>query len=142
MVINDFDLFRSCLRPSEADAELIIDPDRMLTGMVALERLKAIIGRCPKLVQDHGGVHHFKLASSDPNKIGWKSFGAFAPEDSSRCLILETADHKFNVSYDDTKVQQCICACQPIHAIKYLCASASPAPVFACPQVAAPFMTR
>jgi len=44
MIINDFDIFCESIRPTKADAPLIIDANTVLTGTIAFERLKVIAG--------------------------------------------------------------------------------------------------
>lgn len=44
MVINDFHIFCSCIRPTKADTPLVVDTDTVLTGTITLEGFKMITG--------------------------------------------------------------------------------------------------
>jgi hypothetical protein len=45
VIVDDLNLIRTGIRPSEADAVLLFDPDAVLTGSVASELLKSIARR-------------------------------------------------------------------------------------------------
>jgi len=42
MIIDDFDILGAGVRPTKADPELVIDPDRMLTFPICLERMQTV----------------------------------------------------------------------------------------------------
>ena len=44
MVIDNFDIFRTCIRPSKTNPPLIVYADTVLTGTIVLKRLKMIAG--------------------------------------------------------------------------------------------------
>jgi hypothetical protein len=62
MVVDDFDISRSSFIPDETDAPLIVDPDRMLSRAISLERLEPINGRNPEIVQDPSLVQKTELS--------------------------------------------------------------------------------
>lgn len=37
MIVHDLDVLGACFGPDEADAPLVVDPDRMLAGAIALQ---------------------------------------------------------------------------------------------------------
>jgi hypothetical protein len=45
MVVDDFDIRRSSVRPPEADPPLIIDADAVLAEAIALECLQSVASR-------------------------------------------------------------------------------------------------
>lgn len=49
MVVNNFDIVRVIVLPSEADAPLIVDGDRVLAFPVGLERVQPIAWRYPEV---------------------------------------------------------------------------------------------
>ena len=67
MVINDFHIFRTCIRPTKADTPLIIDTDAVLTGTIILERFKMIAGRHPQILKSAGDL---KLSKLTPCNLG------------------------------------------------------------------------
>ena len=51
MVINNFDVFRTSLGPSEANPELPVDSDAVLTLAITRQWLQHIPGRYSKIIQ-------------------------------------------------------------------------------------------
>jgi len=51
MVINNFDIFRTSLGPVEANPELPVDPNAVLTLAITMQRLQQIAGRYFKIIQ-------------------------------------------------------------------------------------------
>ncbi len=45
MVINDFNGFRASIRPEEAQAELVVDADAVLTGAIASQGFQLVAWR-------------------------------------------------------------------------------------------------
>jgi hypothetical protein len=64
VVVDDFDLLGTFLGPDEANPELIVDPDRVLTLAVARELFQAIAGRRAQVVQIDRRTQVAKLAAS------------------------------------------------------------------------------
>jgi hypothetical protein len=93
MVISHFDVGWSFGRPSEANPELVVDPDRILSLAVPLERFQSVAWWQPQVAQIDGGIEIAKLAARDLDQIGRKAFRAFALEDGFRGAVLEAFDH-------------------------------------------------
>jgi len=51
MVINNFDIFRTSLGPTEANPELPVDSNAVLTLAITMQRLQHIAGRYFKIIQ-------------------------------------------------------------------------------------------
>jgi hypothetical protein len=51
VVIHNFDIFGAGFRPTETDAELIIDTDTMLSRTIAFQGFQSISWRHPEIVQ-------------------------------------------------------------------------------------------
>jgi hypothetical protein len=51
VVVNDFYIFSTCIRPTKADTPLIINTNAVLTGTVALKSFKVIAGWYPQIVE-------------------------------------------------------------------------------------------
>jgi len=66
VVVDDFDTVRTSLRPHEADTPLPIDPDAVLAGSIALQRLEVIVRRHGKVVQYPGVVQNSQLPQGTP----------------------------------------------------------------------------
>jgi hypothetical protein len=54
MVIHNLNIDRTTIRPREANAELIIDPDTMLAFSVTAQLLKAVSRRRPHVLERRG----------------------------------------------------------------------------------------
>ena len=61
MVINDFHIFRTYIRPTKADTPLIVDTNTVLTGTITLECFKVIAGRHPQIIKSTSDLDLSKL---------------------------------------------------------------------------------
>jgi len=50
MIVYDLDVFRSCICPTEAHAELIVYADAMLSSSIPPQGFKSIAGGHPQIV--------------------------------------------------------------------------------------------
>src|SRR5690625_6194483 len=66
VVVNDLHLLRSCVGPHEPDPPLVVDPDAVLPGAVALQRFEPVARRDPKILDGLRRSHLTKLAQCDP----------------------------------------------------------------------------
>src|SRR5262249_13659230 len=64
VVVDDFDIGWTLLRPDKADAPLIVDADRMLPAAIPCQRFEAGAGRRAQIRKDARVVEHIKLAQS------------------------------------------------------------------------------
>lgn len=62
MVVDNFNVFRTFVRPAEADAELVVDPNTVLASSISAKRFKAVSGRTSQIGQNRGGVQHIELS--------------------------------------------------------------------------------
>jgi hypothetical protein len=93
MVISHFDVGWSFGRPSEANPELVVDPDRILSLAVPLERFQSVAWWQPQVAQINSGIEIAKLAPRDLDQIGRKALRALAVEYGFRGAIPEAFDH-------------------------------------------------
>ena len=63
MVINDFYIFRTCIRPTKTDTPLIVDTNAVLTGTITRECIKLIPGWNPQIIKSTGDLKLSKLTS-------------------------------------------------------------------------------
>jgi hypothetical protein len=61
VVVRDFDVGGVAVTPDEADAELVVHPNAMLTTAISFHGFQPVCGRSAKRVDRGGGVHHGKL---------------------------------------------------------------------------------
>ena len=61
MVIDYFNIFRTCIRPTKADTPLIVDTNAVLTGTITLECFKVIAGWHPQIIKSTGDLDLSKL---------------------------------------------------------------------------------
>jgi len=65
MVIYNRDLGRAFIRPPEDKAPLVVNPDGVKSGMVALEGFEPVAGRNGKILEHAGPVHLKKFPLGD-----------------------------------------------------------------------------
>jgi hypothetical protein len=95
MIVGYFDLLGSCIGPPKDDPPLIIDTDRMFALPIALQRLKSIARRNPKVAQSSGAIDLDKLASGDLEKVSRKSLRRLPSyKDQFSKLAPEAADQR------------------------------------------------
>jgi len=61
VVINDFHIFCTYIRPTKADTPLIVDTNAVLTGTITLECFKMIAGWHPQIIKSTGNLELSKL---------------------------------------------------------------------------------
>jgi hypothetical protein len=91
MTVHNLDVVRTVI-PLEADAPLVVDPNAVLPAPVALEGLKPVCGRDPKVVQPRCCIELQQLAPSDTFKTG-KCPDELVVEQPLRVLVGEAPDH-------------------------------------------------
>jgi hypothetical protein len=72
VVINDFHIFCTYIRPTKADTPLIVDTNAVLTGTITLECLKVIAGWHPQIIKSTSDLDLSKLTpcnSSDVHEL-------------------------------------------------------------------------
>lgn len=94
MVVREFDVFRSVLSPDEADAELIVHANGMLSISVTLQGFQPITWRGTKVLQGDRRVQVLKFAAGDLEQIGREALCRFAFEGCPGQIVLEALDHK------------------------------------------------
>jgi len=67
MIINNLDTFSGPIHPAKADSPLIINANAVLTGTIALERLKMIPGWNPQILK---AIGDFELPEFSPGNLG------------------------------------------------------------------------
>ena len=93
VVVNDLDFVGITIVPAKADPPLIIDPDTVLPGAIALELLEPVARRDTKVVQRFGGVHGHQLPQHDPAEVSRISADRLPVEEPGCVAVTETCDH-------------------------------------------------
>jgi hypothetical protein len=62
VVVNDLNLLWASVGPPETDPPLVVDPDAVLAGSIALQLLQPVAGRHTKLVDRNGRADLAQLA--------------------------------------------------------------------------------
>ena len=68
MVVHNLNIDRTTIRPREADAELIINPDAMALSVTA-QLLQAVSRRGPHVLQGRGPGQLIQLPPGDPPQV-------------------------------------------------------------------------
>ena len=98
MIVRNLDIERTIAAPAETDAELIIDPNRMLPRSISLQCLETIARRNAKILQTGGD---FELPEFPP-RYRLETCEASDPCSSRqgfRIRILEGGDHAIITMY-------------------------------------------
>ena len=103
MVVDDLDIFRPRLAPSEADPVLIVDPDTVLPGTVTLELLEAIARRNPEVVEFLGRIQRLELTNGDaPERLRKRltnCAGRATMEQVFRRRTAKRSDHRRTIAW-------------------------------------------
>ncbi len=94
VIIYDLDVIRIAAGPPEADAPLIVDPDTMLAGTVALQFLQPVAGRHSQILQRLSGINSHQLPQHGALKHRGKAPDALPVEETLRIPIGEALDHR------------------------------------------------
>jgi hypothetical protein len=92
VIVRYFNVDRTFGGPYETDSVLVVYSDRVLSFPIAFESLQVIARPGAKIVQAMGGVQHFQLSASDPDRCR-KSFRDPAMEKRFRALVFEALYH-------------------------------------------------
>ena len=94
MVIHDLDIVRIAVRPTKADAPLIVDPDAVLSRPIALEPLEPIPGWHPKVIERFSGIDNHQLAQHRAQELGRVAAEPFPAEEALSVPVAEALDHQ------------------------------------------------
>lgn len=94
MVVDDLDLPRLAIAPSEADTPLFVDANTVLSSAIAPQRLEPVAGRRPQIVKPACGLKYqeFRLRPLlDPHG---QAANIMACKDGRSALVGEALDHE------------------------------------------------
>src|SRR5690554_4670175 len=98
VVVNDLHLLRSGVGPHEADPPLVVDPDAVLPGPIALQRLEPVPGRDAEIVKRLRGPDLTQLAQRHPLDTRIHRGHALAAPQTFGVLVAERSDHSTSVT--------------------------------------------
>ena len=96
MVIDDLDLSRTFIGPDEANPELIVQADAVLTGAIPAQCFQAISWRRAQERQGLSGIELLQLAHRDPLKYA-ELLRRTSFEQRASVFAAEREDHRDNV---------------------------------------------
>ena len=103
VVVDDLDVCRPARGPGEADAELVVDSDRVLTGSASGQLLQAVARRNAQIAQRAGRVEEPKLLLRGPLNVGAQPGDMLAAPDLLCVRIGEGLDgHSQTLSHLDS----------------------------------------
>jgi hypothetical protein len=105
VIVHDFNVRRTFRGPNKANAELVVDPDRVLPLAITSQRLKAVAGRRPQITEVARRIEVAQFPARCLEKIGREALRAFAIENGFGSFIPKVPDHEAYVSFDDTYVK-------------------------------------
>jgi len=114
VIVRDFDIFRSRVRPRETDAELIVDPDGVSTLSIAAQFVQSVARRLREVSQRAGRVKHLELAAGRRHEAGREPLLGKYPSATSAVILSlndliatpsRPAANRLDVSYNDTAIK-------------------------------------
>ena len=97
MVIDDLDVFRRAVAPTETDPTLVVDPDTVLTLPVTAQRFEPVPRHRRHVFQQSRVIQHPKLASCHILNIA-ESPALLALKELLSLLAAERSDHTGSIS--------------------------------------------
>src|SRR3954464_15306680 len=94
MIVGEFNVSRSFACPYEAYTELIVDPDRVLTGSAGLQRLQTITRWCLQIAELGGRVQVAQFTPGHVNKVGRESLRGCTMKHGFSDPVSEADDHR------------------------------------------------
>ena len=88
MIIDDFYVFRPGCGPAEANAELIVHANAMLTRTVALQGFESVAGRHSKVVEPIGDLQLPKL----PSRYVFDLLESSDPASADECFSISVLE--------------------------------------------------
>lgn len=111
VIVGDLDVGWPRRGPREADPELVVDPDRVLTGSVPGRLLQAVAWRDAQIIECAGRVEEAKFLLRSPLDVGAQPGRALATPDLLRARISEGLDGHIRIlSLIDTIAEQRLAA--------------------------------
>ncbi len=99
MVVNDFNFCRTGFRPGEANAPLVVDPDAVLSGAVALRQFKTVARWGSEVGQYLGIVQLTQLALRNTLNIGPYPTGEVAMKQGLGIPICQRMNQSYGAQY-------------------------------------------
>jgi hypothetical protein len=93
VVVDNLDIARPSSMPSETDAPLVVDADRVLASAIALERLQPIPWWDFEVIESLRAVQETQLSQSDGLDFPRQATGDTATPDRHGPLVAKAADH-------------------------------------------------
>jgi hypothetical protein len=93
VIVHDLDFVRVPIQPSKAYAPLVVDPNAVMTGAIATERLESVPGRKPELIQANRGVDLHELSEHDAPQLRRKGADLFAVPEAPCVPVCTTSNH-------------------------------------------------
>jgi hypothetical protein len=93
MIVDNLYVICVAVRPYEAYAPLLVDPDAHLPGPISSQRFEAVSRRAPEIVQSARGIDLPQLSQSPILNIAGKSPAHPAVPYAFGFLTFERSDH-------------------------------------------------
>jgi len=93
VIVNDLRLLRPSVDPYKTYSPLVIDPDAVLSGSVALGQLEPVPRRYAKVLQELRGAKLAKSTRSHPMDPGFDRWHWVTARQSFGVRVTERSDH-------------------------------------------------
>ena len=110
MIVNDLDLMRIAVLPSEADAPLIVDPNTVLPSALPSQLLQSIPRRDAQIIEGFRGIDDNQLSQHGAPEVARVSADPLPLEQPLGVPIAEALDHFGSYSWGTITSSVTICA--------------------------------
>lgn len=93
MIVDDLDVVSIVADPTEADSELVVDANAVLTEPIASELLEAIGWRDFQVDESRGCIEHREFAQCGSLEVWRKPPHLPALKEALRVVVAEAANH-------------------------------------------------
>src|SRR4051812_23557536 len=94
VVVDDFDVVRIVLSPDEANPPLLVDPDRMLSLPIGLQRFEPVGRRYLQICKPPRAIQQAQFAQGAFLNVRRQSPATMAGPDGRGLTVPETNDHE------------------------------------------------
>jgi hypothetical protein len=93
VVVDELDIFSAGVGPVETDSPLLVHPDAVRPGTVALQLLESVAGGNPQIAENLGSIKNQQLPEDNSLRAVVESTDSLSLPDPLGLLVSERPDH-------------------------------------------------
>ena len=98
MIVDDLDVVRVAVHPTEADAPLVVHPDTVQASTISAQFLKSITWGQPKILELHRRVDETELPEHHAPEVGREAADRLALPEPFGVAISEAPNHAWIIT--------------------------------------------